>query len=204
LSEEYDPRGVVDKWTRVWDERGSFAAGGLAGPDGDDRPRRYVVSMYPYPSGDLHMGHAEAYSISDALARFARLRGDNVLSPIGWDSFGLPAENAALKRHLDPREWTYGNIDVQAEGFRRLGISFDWRTRLHTSDPQYYRWNQWLFLRMYERGLAYRKDAPVNWCPVDRTVLANEQVIQGRCERCGAQVVRRNLTQWFFRITGYA
>jgi leucyl-tRNA synthetase len=160
--------------------------------------------MFPYPSGDLHMGHAEVYAIGDAIARFARLRGDNVLHPIGWDSFGLPAENAALKRNLDPGEWTYANIGVQADGFRRLGVSVDWRTRLHTSDPAYYRWNQWLFLRLYERGLAYRKDAPVNWCPTDRTVLANEQVIAGRCERCGTTVVRRNLTQWFFRITAYA
>jgi leucyl-tRNA synthetase len=204
LSEQYDPGAVVDKWTRVWAQRGSYAASGLTGDEGDPRPLRYVVSMYPYPSGDLHMGHAEVYSISDTFARFARLRGYNVLNPIGWDSFGLPAENAAIKRSLDPGEWTYANIEVQAEGFRRLGISFDWRTRLHTSDPEYYRWNQWLFLRMREMGLAYRKAAPVNWCPVDQTVLANEQVIQGRCERCGTEVVRRNLTQWFFRITQYA
>ncbi|MGH3898523.1 MAG: leucine--tRNA ligase [Pseudonocardiaceae bacterium] len=201
---EDDPRAVVDKWLQVWDERQCYAASSLTTDEGNQRPRRYIVSMFPYPSGDLHMGHAEVYSISDAIARFARLRGYNVLNPIGWDSFGLPAENAALKRHLDPKEWTYANIDVQAEGFRRLGVSFDWRTRLHTSDPEYYGWNQWLFLRMYERGLAYRKGAPVNWCPVDQTVLANEQVIQGRCERCGTEVVRRNLTQWFFRITDYA
>src|SRR5918911_626985 len=199
----YDPHASIDKWMRVWDELRVFEADGLT-EGGDDRPRTYVVSMYPYPSGDLHMGHAEVFSISDMLARFIRLRGHNVLNPIGWDSFGLPAENAALRRNLDPREWTYANIAVQAESFRQLGVSFDWRTRLHTSDPEYYRWNQWLFLRLYERGLAYRKSAPVNWCPVDRTVLANEQVIQGRCERCGSEVVRRDLTQWFFRITEYA
>jgi leucyl-tRNA synthetase len=160
--------------------------------------------MFSYPSGDLHMGHAEAFSIGDAVARFARARGYDVLHPIGWDSFGLPAENAALARDMDPREWTYQNIEVQAEGYRRLGISIDWRTRLHTSDPEYYRWTQWLFLKLYERGLAYRKSAPVNWCPKDLTVLANEQVIQGRCERCGTEVTKRNLTQWFFRITAYA
>ena len=160
--------------------------------------------MFPYPSGDLHMGHAEAFSIGDAVARYARARGNDVLHPIGWDSFGLPAENAALARNMDPRDWTYANIEVQAESFRRFGISFDWRTRLHTSDPEYYRWTQWLFLRLYERGLAYRKSAPVNWCPKDLTVLANEQVIQGRCERCGTEVTKRNLTQWFFKITDYA
>src|SRR4029079_14727330 len=162
------------------------------------------VDMFSYPSGDLHMGHAEAFSIGDAIARYAMMRGYDVLHPIGWDSFGLPAENAALKRDMDPREWTYDNIEVQAESFKRLGMSFDWRTRLHTSDPEYYRWTQWLFLRFYERGLAYRRSAPVNWCPTDQTVLANEQVIQGKCERCGSEVTKKNLTQWFFRITAYA
>jgi leucyl-tRNA synthetase len=150
------------------------------------------------------MGHAEAFSIGDAIARFARARGNDVLHPIGWDSFGLPAENAALARGLDPRDWTYANIEVQAESYKRMGMSFDWRTRLHTSDPEYYRWTQWLFLRFYEKGLAYRKSAPVNWCPKDLTVLANEQVIQGRCERCGSEVTKKNLTQWFFKITDYA
>ncbi|HWC34510.1 MAG TPA: leucine--tRNA ligase [Mycobacteriales bacterium] len=194
----YDPLGVVDKWLPVWDELRVFE------PADDGRPRAYVVDMFPYPSGDLHMGHAEAFSIGDAVARFARARGSDVLHPIGWDSFGLPAENAALARNLDPREWTYANIEVQAESFKRMGMSFDWRTRLHTSDPGYYRWTQWLFLRLYERGLAYRKAAPVNWCPKDQTVLANEQVIQGRCERCGTEVTKKNLTQWFFKITDYA
>ncbi|MDK0524148.1 leucine--tRNA ligase [Streptomyces sp. ML-6] len=200
----YDPHSVIGKWTRVWEERRVFEARGLTADEGDGRPRSMLVSMYPYPSGDLHMGHAEVYSISDASARFARLRGNNVLNPIGWDSFGLPAENAALKRDLDPREWTYGNIEIQAASFRDIGVSFDWRTRLHTSDPSYYRWNQWLFLRLLEKGLAYRKSAAVNWCPVDKTVLANEQVLQGKCERCGTDVVSRELTQWFFRTTRYA
>jgi leucyl-tRNA synthetase len=195
----YDPLGVVDKWLPVWDELRVFEPA-----DDGTRPRAYIVDMFPYPSGDLHMGHAEAFSIGDAVARFSRARGHDVLHPIGWDSFGLPAENAALSRHMDPREWTYQNIEVQAESFRRLGISVDWRTRLHTSDPGYYRWTQWLFLRLYEKGLAYRKSAPVNWCPKDLTVLANEQVIQGRCERCGTEVTKKNLTQWFFRITDYA
>jgi leucyl-tRNA synthetase len=195
----YDPFGVVDKWLPVWDALKVFEP-----VDDGSRPRAYVVDMFSYPSGDLHMGHAEAWSIGDAVARFARSRGHDVLHPIGWDSFGLPAENAALARDMDPREWTYQNIEVQAESFRRMGMSFDWRTRLHTSDPEYYRWTQWLFLKLYERDLAYRKSAPVNWCPKDLTVLANEQVIQGRCERCGTEVTKRNLTQWFFRITEYA
>ncbi|NUT22775.1 MAG: leucine--tRNA ligase [Hamadaea sp.] len=194
----YDPNAVVGKWIAVWDELRTYEA------RDDDSPRSYVVSMFPYPSGDLHMGHAEVYSISDAIARYLRMRGQNVLNGIGWDSFGLPAENAARKRDLDPRDWTYSNIETQARSFRRLGVSFDWRTRLHTSDPEYYRWNQWLFLRLFEAGLAYRKQAAVNWCPNDQTVLANEQVIGGRCERCGAVVVQRPLTQWFFHTTGYA
>ncbi|WP_029893986.1 leucine--tRNA ligase [Nocardia brasiliensis] len=197
-----DPAAIIDKWTRIWRQRHVFDADGRT--RGDDRPRSYVVSMYSYPSGDLHMGHAEVYAIGDAIARYRRLRGDDVLHPVGWDSFGLPAENAAVKRDRDPRRWTYDNIDVQAESFTRLGISFDWRTRLHTSDADYYRWNQWLFLRLFERGLAYRKAASVNWCPNDRTVLANEQVVRGRCERCGTAVTVRELTQWFFRITAYA
>ena len=195
----FDPNGVVDKWLPVWDRLRVFEP-----RDDDSRERRYIVDMFPYPSGDLHMGHAEAYSIGDAVARFAMMQGYDVLHPVGWDSFGLPAENAALQRGLDPREWTYANIETQSEGFKRLGMSFDWRTRLHTSDPHYYRWTQWLFLRLFERGLAYRKAAPVNWCPKDQTVLANEQVIQGKCERCGTEVTKKNLTQWFFRITAYA
>ena len=160
--------------------------------------------MFPYPSGDLHMGHAEAYAIGDAMARYWFLRGKNVLHPIGWDAFGLPAENAAIRNNTHPADWTYRNIDTQAASFRRYAISFDWSRRLATCDPEYYRWNQWLFLRFYERGLAYRKGGYVNWCPKDQTVLANEQVVNGRCERCGTEVVRRVLTQWYFKITEYA
>ena len=199
----YDPNAVVDKWLKVWDDLRVLEAQGLTAGS-EDLPRSYVVSMFPYPSGDLHMGHAEVYSISDAIARYIRMRGVNVLNAIGWDSFGLPAENAALKRNLDPRDWTYANIATQAESFRRLGVSFDWRTRFHTSDPEYYRWNQWLFLRLFEAGLAYRKEAAVNWCPTDLTVLANEQVIGGKCERCGSAVIQRPLTQWFFKTSAYA
>ncbi|MGO4678623.1 leucine--tRNA ligase [Microbacterium sp. 2MCAF23] len=188
------------KWQKYWAENETFQAGGAE----DVRPRKYVLAMFPYPSGDLHMGHAENYLYSDIVARFWRHRGHNVLNPIGWDSFGLPAENAAIRRGADPREWTYQNIAQQKAGFQAYGVSFDWSRVLHTSDEEYYRWNQWLFLKLYERGLAYRKKSPVNWCPNDQTVLANEQVVDGRCERCGAEVVKKNLTQWYFKITDYA
>lgn len=191
---------IQAKWQKYWADNETFVTGG----DDDTRPRRYVLAMFPYPSGDLHMGHAENYLYSDIVARFWRHRGHNVLNPIGWDSFGLPAENAAIRRGADPREWTYQNIDQQKAGFRAYGVSFDWTRVLHTSDPEYYRWNQWLFLKLYERGLAYRKKSPVNWCPNDQTVLANEQVVDGRCERCGAEVVKKKLTQWYFKITDYA
>jgi len=197
----YDPREIQDKWQQRWDEVAPF----LASDDPDDpRERFYLVDMFPYPSGDLHMGHAEAYAIGDALARYWFLRGKNVLHPIGWDAFGLPAENAAIKRNSHPADWTYANIATQAASFRRYAVSFDWTRRLATCEPEYYRWNQWLFLRFYERGLAYRKGGYVNWCPKDQTVLANEQVIAGRCERCGTEVIRRVLTQWYFKITEYA
>jgi leucyl-tRNA synthetase len=199
--DKWDPRSVQDKWLSRWAAMDLFRA---SDDPADPRPRRYILDMFPYPSGDLHMGHAEAYAVADAIARYHFLRGQNVLHPIGWDAFGLPAENAAIRGNSHPWDWTYRNIEVQAASFRRYALSFDWTRRLHTSDPEYYRWTQWLFLRLYERGLAYRGDGYVNWCPVDQTVLANEQVVNGRCERCGAEVVRRVLTQWYFRITEYA
>jgi leucyl-tRNA synthetase len=197
----YDPREVQGKWQRRWAEIDPFRA---SDDPGDLRERFYLVDMFPYPSGDLHMGHAEAYAIGDAMARYWFLRGKNVLHPIGWDAFGLPAENAAIKRGSHPADWTYANIETQAASFRRYAVSFDWTRRLATCEPEYYRWNQWLFLRFYERGLAYRKGGYVNWCPKDQTVLANEQVINGHCERCGTEVIRRVLTQWYFKITEYA
>ena len=198
--ESVSAHDIQAKWQKYWAENGTFLTGG----DDDTRPRRYVLAMFPYPSGDLHMGHAENYLYSDIVARFWRHRGHNVMNPIGWDSFGLPAENAAIRQGADPREWTYQNIAQQKVGFEQYGVSFDWSRVLHTSHPEYYRWNQWLFLKLYERGLAYRKKSPVNWCPNDQTVLANEQVIDGRCDRCGAEVVKKKLTQWYFRITDYA
>jgi leucyl-tRNA synthetase len=200
MARPYDPGEIEPRWAAAWEADGLYAAGG---PD-DPRPKFYALDMFPYPSGDLHMGHAEAFAIGDAIPRFKWMQGYNVMHPIGWDSFGLPAENAAIQRGIHPKEWTYANIEKQATSFRRYGVSFDWSTRLHTSDPEYYRWTQWLFLRLFERGLAYRKLAPTNWCPKDQTVLANEQVINGACERCGTLVVRKDLTQWFFKITDYA
>ena len=197
----YDPQALESKWSAYWDATEPFTVP----QDGDDRPRKYVLDMFPYPSGDLHMGHAEVYALGDVVARYWRLQGFQVLHPIGWDSFGLPAENAAIKRGVDPREWTYSNIDQQKASMKRYAASFDWSRVLHTSDPEYYKWNQWLFLKMYEKGLAYRKDSWVNWDPVDQTVLANEQVLpDGTSDRSGAMVVKKKLTQWYFKITDYA
>ncbi|MGB6457211.1 MAG: leucine--tRNA ligase [Streptosporangiaceae bacterium] len=200
-ADRFDPRAIQHKWQQRWAAMDIFRASD--DPD-DARPRTYLLDMFPYPSGDLHMGHAEAYALGDAMARYYVLRGHNVLHPIGWDAFGLPAENAAIRNNTHPADWTHANIEVQAASFRQYGVSFDWSRRLQTCDPDYYKWTQWLFLRFYERGLAYRADGYVNWCPVDQTVLANEQVIAGKCERCGAEVIRRVLTQWYFKITEYA
>jgi leucyl-tRNA synthetase len=195
------PAQLQEKWLPVWRDGDFFRTDDPA----DKRPRKYILDMFPYPSGDLHMGHAEAFAFGDITARYWRQRGFNVLHPIGWDSFGLPAENAAIKRGSDPREWTYSNIAQQKASFERYAVSFDWSRELHTSDPEYYKWNQWLFLELYKKGLAYRKDSWVNWDPVDQTVLANEQVLpDGTSDRSGAVVEKKKLTQWYFRITEYA
>jgi leucyl-tRNA synthetase len=197
---QYDSKQLVEKWLPVWDELKPFDSNRAD----DQRPKKYVLDMFPYPSGDLHMGHAEAYALGDVVARYWVQKGFNVLHPIGWDSFGLPAENAAIKRGLDPKAWTYDNIAQQRASMRRYACSFDWDRVLVTSDPEYYRWNQWLFLEFYKKGLAYRKNSNVNWCPSCQTVLANEQVEQGACERCDTQVTKRALTQWYFKVTDYA
>jgi len=200
MHEAYDVQGIQEKWLPVWDQIEPFKSG----RSGDLRPKKYVLDMFPYPSGDLHMGHAEAYALGDVIARYWIQKGFNVMHPIGWDSFGLPAENAAIKRGIDPRGWTYENIAVQKASMRRYACSFDWDRVLHTSDPEYYKWNQWLFLEFYKKGLAYRKDSAVNWCPTDQTVLANEQVIAGLCERCDTPVTKKKLNQWYLKITDYA
>ncbi|MEX0913656.1 MAG: leucine--tRNA ligase, partial [Demequina sp.] len=196
----YDFRAIEERWLPHWRQTQPFRAG-----EADDtRPTKYVLDMFPYPSGDLHMGHAEAYALGDVIARYWVQRGYNVLHPIGWDSFGLPAENAAITRGLDPRGWTEDNISQQRASMERYACSFDWDRVLATHRPEYYRWNQWIFTRMYERGLAYRKPSQVNWCPKDQTVLANEQVVGGLCERCDTPVTKKKLTQWYFKITDYA
>ena len=196
----YDFAYVQEKWLPIWDTLQPFKSGRKE----DTRPKKYVLDMFPYPSGDLHMGHAEAYALGDVIARYWIQKGFNVMHPIGWDAFGLPAENAAIKRNEDPRIWTYENIATQKASMRRYACSFDWDRVLVTSDPIYYRWNQWLFLEFYKRGLAYRKNSPVNWCPSCQTVLANEQVVQGLCERCDSAVTKKALTQWYFKVTDYA
>ena len=200
MHEAYDFQGIQEKWLPVWDELEPFKSGRAD----DARPKKYILDMFPYPSGDLHMGHAEAYALGDVIARYWIQKGFNVMHPIGWDSFGLPAENAAIKRGSDPREWTYENIEIQKASMRRYACSFDWDRVLHTSDPEYYKWNQWLFLEMYKKGLAYRKDSAVNWCPSCQTVLANEQVVAGLCERCDSAVTKKKLNQWYLKITDYA
>ncbi|HEY5341623.1 MAG TPA: leucine--tRNA ligase [Candidatus Aquilonibacter sp.] len=199
MAETYDFRSIERTWQERWEREGIYRA-----DDSDPRPKYYVLEMLPYPSGDLHVGHAKNYTLGDAVARTMRMLGYNVLHPMGWDAFGLPAENAAIQRGIDPNVWTRSNIANMQRQIRLMGTSYDWSRETATCTPEYYRWNQWLFLRLYEQGLAYKREAPVNWCPHDQTVLANEQVIDGRCWRCGHAVERRNLSQWFLKITDFA
>ena len=204
MTDTYDPKTIEAKWQRVWEDERSFH---VPNPDPGaepDKSKTYVVEMLPYPSGDLHMGHTLNYTIGDVVAHVRRRMGQKVLRPMGYDAFGLPAENAAIRDGIHPRLSTERNIANIREQMRLMGWAIDWSREISTADPAFYRWTQWLFLRFYERGLAYRKEAPVKWCPKDQTVLANEQVIDGRCERCGTEVEARNLTQWFFKITDYA
>ena len=201
----YDPKTIESKWQQVWAEEKTWevANPGQAGFDGS-KPKSYVLEMLPYPSGEPHVGHLKCYAVGDAIAHFRRRHGFEVIHPMGYDAFGLPAENNAIKTGEPPREATERSIASFRRQFREWGISIDWSRELGTHTPEYYRWTQWIFLRLFERGLAYRAEAPVQWCPVDATVLANEQVVDGRCERCGTEVVQRSLEQWFFRITEYA
>jgi leucyl-tRNA synthetase len=195
----YDIQSIEKKWQDRWERERTFFV-----TEDPDRPKFYNVQMYPYPSGDLHMGHLRNYSYVDLLTRYRKMQGYNVLSPMGWDSFGLPAENAAIQTGIHPREFTESQIVRMKDQLRRLGAVYDWDRELASHTPEYYRWDQWLFLKLYEQGLAYKQKAPVNWCPNDATVLANEQVVDGACERCGTLVEKRDLSQWFFKITDYA
>ena len=199
MEETYDPQKVELKWQRYWAERGLYKT-----EFDPSRKKFYCLEMFPYPSGEIHMGHARNYAIGDVIARYKKMRGYNVLHPMGWDAFGLPAENAAIKHGVHPSAWTYRNINYMKSQLNRMGLSYDWGREVTTCSPGYYRWNQWLFLKMFERGLAYRKNAFVNWCPSCTTVLANEQVIDERCWRCESIVVQKELEQWFLKITDYA
>ncbi len=199
MIDRYNFTDIETKWQQKWDETGIYNVKEEPG-----KPKRYILEMFPYPSGEAHMGHVRNYSIADVIARYNVMRGYNVLHPIGWDAFGLPAENAAIKNKVQPARWTNSNIASMKRQLKRLGFSYDWDREVNTSEPEYYRWGQWIFLKFMERGLAYRKKAPVNWCPSCETVLANEQVKAGLCWRCDSVVEMRELEQWFFKITGYA
>jgi len=199
MDSRYDPHGCEAEAQKFWDENQTFVV-----TEDSDRPKYYCLSMFPYPSGNLHMGHVRNYSIGDVVSRFKRMQGMNVLQPMGWDAFGLPAEGAAIKNGVPPARWTYANIDYMRDQLRKLGYGYDWSREIATCNPKYYRWEQWFFTRLMEKGIAYKKTAPVNWCPNDKTVLANEQVIEGRCWRCDTVVERRELSQWFLKITDYA
>ena len=199
MEERYQPKAIEEKWQRIWEENKTFRVTEDVG-----KPKYYVLEMFPYPSGRIHMGHVRVYAIGDVLARFKRMRGYNVLHPMGWDAFGLPAENAAIERGIHPAKWTMENIGYMRDQLRKMGISYDWDREIATCDPEYYRWEQLIFIRMLERGLAYRKRSTVNWCPSCQTVLANEQVESGRCWRCESEVTKRDIDGWFFKITSYA
>jgi leucyl-tRNA synthetase len=201
----YEPKAIEQKWQRVWAEEKTWEVANPGRPGFDDtKPKSYVLEMLPYPSGEPHVGHLKCYAVGDAIAHFRRRHGFEVIHPMGYDSFGLPAENNAIKTGEPPRVATERSIESFRRQFREWGISIDWSRELATHTPEYYRWTQWIFLQLFEKGLAYRTEAPVQWCPKDATVLANEQVVDGRCERCGTEVVQRNLEQWFFKITDYA
>ncbi|MFW6331761.1 MAG: leucine--tRNA ligase [Thermodesulfobacteriota bacterium] len=199
MDERYDPKAIEPKWQKYWDESGLFKV-----TEDPDTPKYYLLEMFPYPSGKIHMGHVRNYTIGDVVGRYKRMRGFNVLHPMGWDAFGMPAENAAIQNNSHPARWTYENIDAMRAQLKQMGFSYDWDREIATCHPKYYHWEQWLFLRMYEKEMVYRKESFVNWCETCQTVLANEQVEQGACWRCGKTVRQKKLAQWFFRITDYA
>ncbi len=199
MQENYQPQAIERSVQKLWEEQAIFKAS-----ETTDRPKYYCLSMFPYPSGKLHMGHVRNYTIGDVISRYQRMLGKNVLQPMGWDAFGLPAENAAMQHGVHPADWTYSNIDYMRDQLKRLGFGYDWDREIATCDPDYYKWEQWFFLKLLNKGLAYKKTAPVNWCPKDMTVLANEQVIDGCCWRCDTPVERKEIAQWFLKITAYA
>ena len=196
---KYDFKSIEEKWQKKWADSGEFKI-----TEKSDKPKYYALEMFPYPSGNLHMGHVRNYSIGDVVARYKKMQGFNVLHPMGWDSFGLPAENAAIKHGLDPADWTWSNVDNMRGQLQRLGFSYDWDREVATAKPEYYKFTQWMFEQLYKHGLAYKKKSYVNWCPSCKTVLANEQVVNGKCERCKSEVGKKDLEQWFFKITDYA
>ena len=195
----YNPHEIEPRWQKAWEDSGLNTV-----REDESKPKKYVLEMFPYPSGDIHMGHVRNYTIGDVIARYSKMRGFDVLHPMGWDAFGLPAENAAIKHHSHPAKWTYANIETQKASFKRMGFSYDWDRTVRACDPEYYRWGQWIFLQFLKRGLVERRESPVNWCPSCKTVLANEQVTEGECWRCHGAVEKRDLTQWYFKITDYA
>ena len=199
MLDRYDFSSIEKKWQKKWEEEDAFKV-----TEDESKEKYYVLEMFPYPSGKLHMGHVRNYSIGDVLARFKRMKGFNVLHPMGWDSFGLPAENAAIKHDVEPSVWTWENISEMRKQLKELGLSYDWGREVATCHPDYYKWMQWIFIQFYKKGLAYKKENPVNWCPSCQTVLANEQVVDGKCERCGTVVGKKELSQWYFKITDYA
>lgn len=196
---EYNPHELEPRWQKAWSDAQIDKVS-----EASDKPKKYVLEMFPYPSGDIHMGHVRNYTIGDVIARYSKMQGYDVLHPMGWDAFGLPAENAAIKHNSHPAIWTYANIDTQKASFKRMGFSYDWDRTVVACDPEYYRWGQYIFLKFWEKGLVERRNSPVNWCPGCKTVLANEQVIEGRCWRCDSEVQKQDLTQWYFKITDYA
>ncbi|MGI6737726.1 MAG: leucine--tRNA ligase [Anaerovoracaceae bacterium] len=199
MNEKYNFKEIEEKWQRHWEETDAFHV-----TEDPDKEKYYVLEMFPYPSGKLHMGHVRNYAIGDVIARFKKMKGYNVLHPMGYDAFGLPAENAAIKNKVEPAKWTYDNMAEMNRQLRQLGLSYDWDRSVATCRPEYYKWMQWIFIQFYKKGLAYKKDNPVNWCPSCQTVLANEQVVDGKCERCHTPVGKKNLSQWYFKITDYA
>jgi len=199
METQYHPDQVEQEAQQYWESEQTFAV-----REDPAREKFYCLSMFPYPSGRLNVGHVRNYTIGDVISRYQRMQGKNVLQPMGWDAFGLPAENAAIKNHTAPAKWTYENIDYMRNQLKRLGFGYDWQREIATCRPEYYRWEQWFFTRLFEKGLVYRKKSTVNWCPNDQTVLANEQVIDGCCWRCDTQVEQKNIPQWFIKITDYA